>query len=305
MASCPPPLMRRLKSGFTLVELLVVITIIGVLIALLLPAVQAAREAARRMQCSNNLKQVGLGLVNYENAHGTFPPPAIHSNQLSWHVLVLPFTEQTALYDTIKFTAGFYCTPPRPQAAYPFRIGGYLCPSNTQEEHSQATGSSVQYESYDGKMAYTAHYLGVLGPRGFNEYRGQDYPLVTNGIDGYSDQGAFLDPTGCPIAYIKDGASNTYLVGEYSRLGTTYHRAWIRGTYRPEIIFYGATTVYYPINSGISTSWGYLTFGSEHPGGCLFAMCDGSVQFVSESITNVVYLASASRDGQEPMGGNE
>ncbi|MBI2477956.1 MAG: DUF1559 domain-containing protein, partial [Planctomycetia bacterium] len=85
--------MRRMRRGFTLVELLVVIAIIGILVALLLPAVQAAREAARRMQCSNNLKQLTLAMHNYHDTYKSFPPAGITHNQLSWHVFILPFIE--------------------------------------------------------------------------------------------------------------------------------------------------------------------------------------------------------------------
>jgi type II secretory pathway pseudopilin PulG len=84
----------------------VVIAIIGVLVALLLPAVQAAREAARRMSCSNNLKQLSLALHNYEDTHKTFPPSGIDSNQMSWVVLLLPFFEQKSLYDQFNFNKG-------------------------------------------------------------------------------------------------------------------------------------------------------------------------------------------------------
>src|SRR4051812_46549754 len=96
----------KAKAGFTLVELLVVIAIIGVLVALLLPAVQAAREAARRTQCSNNLKQLSLALLNYETVHTTFPPAGIDTNQMSWTVLLLPYFEQQALYDQFNFNKG-------------------------------------------------------------------------------------------------------------------------------------------------------------------------------------------------------
>src|ERR1700704_1333018 len=96
------------RRGFTLVELLVVIAIIGVLVALLLPAVQAAREAARRIKCQNNLKQIGIGLHNYHDTIGCFPPGATKSNTTSWHVHVLPFMEQKNLYDQFDFSAGAY-----------------------------------------------------------------------------------------------------------------------------------------------------------------------------------------------------
>ena len=101
-------MVRGNRSGFTLVELLVVIAIIGILIALLLPAVQAAREAARRSQCANNLKQLALSLHNYSDTFKSFPPAGITTNQLSWHVFVLPFIEQTSLHDQFSFVQGTF-----------------------------------------------------------------------------------------------------------------------------------------------------------------------------------------------------
>src|SRR2546427_5297251 len=99
-------LLVRGRSGFTLVELLVVIAIIGVLVALLLPAVQAAREAARRMSCSNNLKQLSLALHNYESTFSSLPPAGIDTNQMSWVVMLLPYMEQQPLFDKFNFAKG-------------------------------------------------------------------------------------------------------------------------------------------------------------------------------------------------------
>src|SRR5207237_2101350 len=97
----PRPLMRRAGAGFTLVELLGVIAIFGVLGALLLPAVQSAREASRRIKCSNNLKQIGLAMHNYHDTHLAFPAGARVLNNLSWNVFVLPYLEQQALYNQV------------------------------------------------------------------------------------------------------------------------------------------------------------------------------------------------------------
>ena len=120
---------RRRPRGFTLVELLVVIAIIGILIALLLPAVQAAREAARRSQCSNNLKQLGLGVLNYEDTFKTFPPSfllAADFNAQVWGTRILPFIEQNALYDQFSFSATWSADYGGPMQR---RVHAFLCPS--------------------------------------------------------------------------------------------------------------------------------------------------------------------------------
>src|SRR4051812_15826242 len=121
--------------GFTLIEILVVIAIIGVLVALLLPAVQAAREAARRMQCSANLRQVGIALHGYHDTHDTFPPGAWEwrplnqpwKRQLAWSALILPYLEQKPLYDSLNLNAPF--DSPQNTTAASTVLSVYLCPS--------------------------------------------------------------------------------------------------------------------------------------------------------------------------------
>ena len=147
---------RRCRSGFTLIELLVVIAIIGVLIALLLPAVQSAREAARRAQCTNNLKQVGLALHNYESANGCFPPttilvpartggPGTWAFESSWSAFarMSPFMEQGALYNAINFSLT-YSDPPNTTVAYT-PINFLYCPSDPGSHFDDASLAGTGY----------------------------------------------------------------------------------------------------------------------------------------------------------------
>ncbi|MFI4876264.1 MAG: DUF1559 domain-containing protein, partial [Blastopirellula sp. JB062] len=224
---------RSDSRGFTLVELLVVIAIIGVLIALLLPAVQQAREAARRMSCTNNMKQLGLAIHNYHDVHLQFPPGGNSSvnwtgrdNELSLHSFLLPFIEQTAVQDAIDFTGHSYLTE-KDHAA--IRVDAFLCPSSTRV-YDETVSSGVL--TYDNPRLHTMHYYGVMGPKGVNAETNEAYEseesVATNG--GFARQGVFYDLSKTKFRDITDGTSNTFALGELSwnDAGTVY-RMWVRG----------------------------------------------------------------------------
>lgn len=200
------------RPGFTLVELLVVIAIIGVLVALLLPAVQAAREAARRMSCGNNLKQIGLALHNYHDTHDTFPPDVIYQGNrkgtiaqagdqrsYTWCTLILPFMEQQTLHDRINFAIPGYDqlignlnNSPEQQLLQSVELESFRCPSDLN-----MTG----VEQYHG-FAVTSY----AGNAGWDRHRRT-----------FGDQrraGPFSMFDSVRIADFKDGTSNTILVGE-------------------------------------------------------------------------------------------
>jgi prepilin-type N-terminal cleavage/methylation domain-containing protein len=301
------------RIGFTLVELLVVIAIIGILVGLLLPAVQAAREAARRMQCSNNFKQLGLALHNYNDAHKTLPPPGVTTNQLGWHVFILPYIEQAPLYSQFNFAqGGFYggttFTGPGKNELSVNRIPAFLCPSCADE----LDGWQFRPNAFpNGNVTFTTHYHGVMGPRGTNPQSTQPYSVlaVTGSYGGYAQQGAFTFPRAAKFGSFTDGTSNTIAIGETSwstpaRRNTTW-RAWgfgANGTFainEENRAFPGSKNVFYPINSRIISTFNNTSFGSLHTGGSQFARMDGSVHFVSQTIDQAIYLATASRDGGE------
>ena len=321
--------MRQTRSGFTLVELLVVIAIIGVLVALLLPAVQAAREAARRMQCQNNLKQLSLGCHNYMDANRVLPPGGLLVNELAWRVFILPFIEEGAIYDEMEkanaFKAGTVdggsnndgdSSPPGgfhkgQYFAAKYKLNVFLCPSVDQVQ--SVKGSSTLK---DGTRCYVSHYAGIAGPIGANNpatnqpYRENPrFVLAGNSKTsrgGSADQGLLLFDYSVKPKTITDGLSKTLIIGELYDVdpnGTNFDGdAWVKGI--------GITTnknflaacrnVKYAINSLKPSNEGNnVPFASGHSGGAHFALADGAVLFVSDNIDMTVYLSLASRDGGE------
>jgi type II secretory pathway pseudopilin PulG len=290
------------------VELLVVITIIGILIALLLPAVQAAREAARRLQCSNNLKQVSLALHNYHAAHRALPPGGMDDNQLSYVVMLLPYIEQRALYERFNFGAGEYRYPPNGKIENSLvRLSLLLCPSCPEERSNLSAGGTNFSErvpnTADGEDPYTTHYVGVMGPIGTNPVTGGEYLNegdTSNQFGAHATGGVLYKNSSVRFADIIDGSSNTYALGEISWSGYAKFRTWIRGSTLNSTAMGSAKNVTDPINAG--APYGYFNdgaFGSNHPTGTHFGLCDGSVTFISENIDHSVFLSAASRAGGE------
>ncbi|EAQ81400.1 DUF1559 domain-containing protein [Blastopirellula marina] len=301
-----PPICRLSRNGFTLVELLVVIAIIGVLIALLLPAVQQAREAARRMQCTNNLKQMALACHNYMDINKeSFPSAAFKQDDShGWALAILPFIEQNVLYDGYDFSKG----PSASENASIRRtvIRGYICPSFSGNSSNTA---SVAYS--DG---------GLLTYQGVNGVYYNDSTL-DSGLQGVAGAG-FIPGNGVfringarPAAEITDGLSNTILIGDYvhaDRTGVNSGfpgnvRVWIVGAYSTVDGIYNTKAIYEDtINSprdraNESVAFNHLPFSSQHPGGANFAVADASVRFLPETINFDVYQAVATINGGEPL----
>lgn len=262
------------RTGFTLVELLAVIAIIGVLVALLLPALQQSREAARRTQCIGNLRQIGSALANYHDVEKTLPPAVTDnwggSTQLhSWAVLILPYLEQTALYQRYDFPAGQDAEVNRPVVST--RLDIYACPS-----------SDDTYYEGDG------------------HYAKGDY-AASSGIQPVDNGGAMYPKSKVRFKDIVDGLSSTLLVGElyYHNLG------WARGSAAGTTGGGGGGGAAYC--RGVSRWWSCKSecaqaglnppntdcnnhcerrfqFSSPHHGGVHFVYCDGHVEFVRDDI---------------------
>lgn len=315
---------NRAKSGFTLVELLVVIAIIGILVALLLPAVQAARESARRAQCVNNLKQLGIAFLNFESAEGKFPlaytNPANGVN--NWMPFVLPYAEQQNLADGYQLNVDWWREPNRTVVAT--RLTLVQCPS-----------SPMPWRFQDKPEASPPNKTGSCGdyftPAGVHPDINQSLP-ASQQVNTASDLRGVIcwyaagNETNT-LAQIIDGTSNSILVGECAgredvmrrrtRYGVDYtgsprirarggawattDNAYQIGQRNPWHASFGTIPGQVGINN--SNEWGHC-FYSFHPTGANFAYADGSVRFNGASMNLYVLAAQVTRAGGEVVDGN-
>lgn len=324
----------RQVRGFTLVELLVVIAIIGVLVALLLPAVQAAREAARRTQCSNNLKQLGLALHNYQAAHGVFPSGCrSHYSNASWTwghtwaVSILPYCEQAPLYESLDLVG---LATPHTGLIYQANGNTYnifngnlvkglfvpflFCPASPLDKFG-LRGTIVPGGAGAASPTYTA-ITGAIDHSSAVNKDSQTNQHMAKGIQ--SSGGVLLANQFLSFQHIVDGASNTLLLGEQSGWcrasdGTPrdcrsdYSHSFMMGTVPPSNFddrWFNTTTIRYGINhrSWNSTGIGDQFYGcnrpiqSAHRGGAQVLLGDASVRFVSQSLELQTLFNLSNRD---------
>lgn len=296
-----PEVSEGKRRAFTLVELLVVIAIIGSLVALLLPAVQAARESARRTQCRNNLRQLGIAMALHANASGAFPigclgnrgdftvSPPVLARFISWNVQLLPFLEESALAKQFDFFLPSYHAANKPVATTIVAV--FLCPSTEQEALRNPSGAWRD-------SAFT-DYAGIYGVEGIGRDR-VDHEEEDAGDGDVGDEslqtlrddslGVLLYDEAVAPKHVTDGLSKTASIAE-----TVDRREneteWVNG----QNIFAQEQST--PINQDRDPG---NEIGSPHVGGALMVFCDAHVVFIAESIDQPVLNAMLTKAGGEP-----
>jgi prepilin-type processing-associated H-X9-DG protein/prepilin-type N-terminal cleavage/methylation domain-containing protein len=304
---------RQIRFAFTLIELLSVTAIIGLLVALLLPALQAAREAARRASCANNMRQTGLGILQYEVANGHFPPgrtgcddtgdlmrhhvcppglPAEKKTAASGFVEILPFIEHNALYQSLDIAdgglwnrnvddLGWYENESKCEGIKE-RIATLICPSDR---------SSAISDVYLPVTAATASYAliqGTLGP---------DAPLH---LSKFENDGVFLYVLTRKSSQIRDGLSKTSMMGEVV-LADTWESSntWSYALVNADCLRSTRNSLNTRPGDGIARERQNGALGSQHPGGANFCYADGRVRFLDDTIEQSIYRAESTIQGDD------
>ncbi len=267
------------SRGFTLVELLIVISIISALIALLLPAIQAARESARRTVCANNLRQMGLGLLAFHNAQQHFPPGITdwvtssnpNGRQLAWSIFLLPFVEEQSAWRQFDLNLSFADQSNLSSTSQIVPI--YLCPSTSRYQANRIGAMSGPLTVPQQKWMACIDYGGMFGWDGAG-----GFPWA-NGVMVYD--------TPIPLSQVTGGASHVILVAEDTGRDCTHYGRWADG-----MNIFDQTG---PINV---QQWGEMW--SDHPAGVNVVFCDASVHFAADTIATTVLAPLCSRAGGDP-----
>ncbi|HYO23795.1 MAG TPA: DUF1559 domain-containing protein [Lacipirellulaceae bacterium] len=324
----------RGSRGFTLVELLVVIAIIGVLVALLLPAIQAAREAARRAQCQNSLKQIGLGVQNYHGTRNELPPMRIKDHLQTWMALILDHMEQTQTKKLWDLRKG--CFYDQSYQARTASVDAYFCPSQVHEQrfieatpdgvHGHAPVDPATSRPWAGSISDFRAVAGstctILSPSGtpIHSFDDSNSHLVDGPVPACNRDTKIFPPgnngrviTGfkaeTSLKNITDGTSRTLLAGEVGR-GTSETGHAFNGDHTPGL-FIGNESPFcqrctlpglppgIPGTGPQALEYGDGGFGSAHPGVVQFVMCDGSVQSINRDVDLPILDRMATRAGDD------
>ena len=325
--------MSHARHGFTLVELLVVITIIAMLVALLLPGIQSAREAARNSNCQNNLKQLGLACLNYERVHGGLPPASVFptflsnkaslsdSDRIGWVWLVLPFLEQSNLADQFHFDRVWF--DPSLQPLVTTRLSVMECPSDpiagnifNGSDSDPTSSSTVSFQAAAADYFATVSVNSNASQLGWTPRQDETYTSANGAV--YDYQGALQDDEISKMSKITDGTSNTMMLAEMSGRPKAYMTgsvlnpnvadktygfgAWAHNNkHTVKTYSYDGQTSPGPCPINCSNQMGIYSF---HPAGANAVFVDGSVHFLPKTIDLFVLFNLVARADGDTMPGN-